>query len=303
MNTEQPRVSIIMSSYNHEQFVQKAIESAMNQTYKNIEFIVIDDGSKDDSPALLKSLQEKYGFYLECRTNHGLVKTLNYALKNLVTGKYVCILDSDDYFSLDKIEKQVKVLEENPECGLCYHPICFVDENNNIISTKIDERNARTGYIFEEFFKGDMHIPDGGVLIPLKVFEDVNYYDEDIPIEDYQLWFKILSKYPVCYINEQLTYYRKHSDQVSNNEYKMLLWEIQLIDRWQFHPLYAKAAPYIYNRWFAKLALFDKKLALKYLFKSLKYRMTYTNKHFYKGLRRLLFYWNQIQIKHSAKGI
>ena len=289
MNTEQPKVSIIMSSYNHVKFVEKAVLSAVNQTYKNIEFIVIDDGSKDDSPVLLKSLQEKYGFYLECRTNHGLVKTLNYALKNLATGKYVCILDSDDYFALNKIEKQVALLEQNPQCGLCYNPIYYVDENDKIISDAIDPKNTKTGYIFEEFFRGDAHIPDGGVLIPMEVFKDINYYDEDVPLEDYQLWFKILSKYPVYYINEHLTYYRSHSSNVSNNEHKMLLWEIQVTDKWTSHPIYEQSKPYLFNRWFAKFAKYDKKKALGYLPEILKYKITYINKNFYKGLRRLLF--------------
>jgi alpha-1,3-rhamnosyltransferase len=286
-----PLVTIIMSSYNHEKFVEKAVLSAVNQTYQNIQFIVIDDGSKDNSPAILQKLQEQYGFYLECRTNHGLVKTLNYALKNLTTGKYVCILDSDDYFVLDKIEKQVAMLELHPECGLCYSPLFYIDANDTLLSDAIDEKNTKTGYIFEEFFRGDAHIPDGGVLIPLHVFQEIGYYDEDVALEDYQLWFKILSKYPACYINQHLTYYRTHATNVSNNEHQMLLWEIQVIDKWKEHPVYDKSKPYLFNRWFAKFAKYDKKEAIKYLFLILGYKMTYTNKNFYKGLRRLFLYW------------
>ena len=94
-----PLVSIIMSSYNHEKYIETAILSALNQTYKNIELIVVDDGSKDNSASILKQLKEKYNFYLEIRENNGLVKTLNYILKNLVHGKYVCVLDSDDYYA------------------------------------------------------------------------------------------------------------------------------------------------------------------------------------------------------------
>jgi glycosyltransferase involved in cell wall biosynthesis len=295
MKNDLSKVSIVMSSYNHEKFVEKAVVSAITQTYQNIELIVIDDGSTDGSVAILKALQEKYNFYLECRENHGLVKTLNYALKNLVTGKYVCILDSDDYFREDKIEKQVKVLEANPQCGLCYNPLYYIDTNNNIISDKIDPKNRRTGYIFEEFFRGDAHIPDGGVLIPLKVFQEINYYDEDVALEDYQLWFKILSKYPVCYINEHLTYYRTHETNVSNDEYKMLQWEIQVIDKWKEHPVYEKSKPYLFTRWFAKYAKYDKIQALNYFFKSIPYVKTYVNKEFYKGIRRTLFYWRKLK--------
>lgn len=286
-----PLVTIIMSSFNHEEFVEKAVLSAVNQTYKNIQFIVIDDGSKDNSPAILQKLQDQYNFYLECRTNHGLVKTLNYALKNIATGKYVCVLDSDDYFVLDKIEKQVAMMELHPECGLCYSPLYYIDANDTLISDVIDEKNTKTGYLFEEFFRGDFHIPDGGVLIPLRVFQEIGYYDEDVVLEDYQLWFKILYKYPACYINKHLTYYRTHSSNVSNNEHQMLLYEIQVVDKWKEHPIYEKSKPYLFNRYFAKFAKYDKKRAIEYLFLILQYKMTYANKNLYKGLRRLLFSW------------
>jgi len=295
MKNNSPKVTIIMSSYNHEKFVEKAIMSALNQTYQNIELIVIDDGSTDNSPEILKKLQKAHAFHLECRRNHGLVKTLNYALKNIATGKYVCILDSDDYFHETKIEKQVVTLEKNPNCGLCYSPLYYIDANDNIISDTIDSKNTLTGYIFEEFFRGDAHIPDGGVLIPLKVFEDINYYDEDIELEDFQLWFKILEKYPACYINEHLTYYRTHATNVSNDEYKMLKWEIQVIDKWREHPVYGKSKPYLFNRWFAKFAKYEKLTAINYLCKVLPYKITYTNKDFYKGLRRLLFNWSNLK--------
>lgn len=290
-NSIEPLVSVIISSYNHDKFIKKAIVSVIEQTYSNIELIVVDDGSTDCTASILKTLQEEYNFYLEIRENHGLVKTLNYMLKKLVKGKYVCILDSDDYFHPTKILKQVTTLQDNPDCGLCYNPIYYINAEDQIISDTIDEKNTHTGYIFEKFFRGDAHIPDGGVLIPMKVFHDVNYYDENIELEDYQLWFKILSKYPICYINELLSYYRVHSTNVSNDEYKMLLWEKQVIDTWQDHPVYTKSIPHIFNRWFAKFAKYDKKMALHYLQKILIYKHTYTNKNFYKGIRRLIFTW------------
>lgn len=290
MNTQHPKVSIVMSSYNHAAYITEAIESAVHQTYENIELIVIDDGSTDHSEGILKELQEKYGFYLELRTNHGLVATLNYALKNIIKGKYVCILDSDDYWALDKVEKQVAKMESNPHCGLCHTPVYFIDKNSQVTSD-YNQPTKKEGDIFEELLMGKTNIADGGVMVPATVYEEVGYYDESIPLEDYQLWFKILAKYPACYIDEHLAYYRVHDSNTSNDEQKMLGWEEMVITQWTEHPSFQKAKPEIYLRWFSKYAKYDKIKAIKYLFGIMGYAQIYTHKNFYKGMKRLFFYY------------
>lgn len=290
MNTNNPKVSIVMSSYNHAPYIAEAIESAVHQTYDNFELIVIDDGSKDNSPRILQELQTKYNFYLECRTNHGLVPTLNYALKNLATGKYICILDSDDYWALDKIRKQVAMMEANPHCGLCHTPAYFINKNSQIVSD-YNQATKKEGDIFEDLLMGKTNIADGGVMVPAAIYKEVDYYDESIPLEDYQLWFKILAKYPACYLNEHLAYYRIHESNTSNDEKKMLLWEEMVINQWKEHPSFAKAKAEIYLRWFSKYAKNDKIKALKYLLEIIGYKQIYTHKNFYKGIKRLLFYY------------
>lgn len=289
MMNKESKVSIVMSCYNHVNFVREAVESAVHQTYKNIEIIIIDDGSTDGSQNILTELQEQYGFYLELRTNHGLVATLNYALQNLVKGKYICILDSDDYWALDKIEKQITHLQKYPNAGLCHTPVFFVNEKSEVISD-YNQQTQKEGDIFELFLMGKTNIADGGVMVPLRVYQEVGYYDESIPLEDYQLWLKILSKYPACYLDEHLAYYRVHSNNTSNDEYKMLGWEEQVLAGWKAHPAFERAKPYIYLRWFSKFALYDKKKAFKYLLQIVSEPYIYTKKEFYKGMKRWIFY-------------
>jgi len=291
MPNKEPLVSIIVSSYNHEKYVEESILSAVNQTYTNIELIVIDDGSKDSSPQKLLKLQKEHGFYLELRKNHGLVKTLNYILKNIAKGKYICVLDSDDYYALNKIEEQVKTMLQHPKAGLCYSPLQMVDKDSNLLPSEVNPNNTKSGYLFEDFFMGKCHIPDGGVLIPLNVFKTIGYYDEDVELEDYQLWFKILDKYPAIYLDKKLCFYRTHENNVSNNELKMLNWEREVIKKWENHPIYTKAAPYILTRWFAKYSRYNKIVAFKIFLQLLQYPQTYTNKNLYKGVKRFLFYW------------
>lgn len=286
---ELPKISIVMSCYNHASYVREAIESAVRQTYANIELIVIDDGSQDESPRILRELEARYGFYLEVRENHGLVATLNYALQNLVTGEYVCILDSDDYWALDKVEKQFEYFRQHPECGLCHTPVYFVNEKSEVISD-YNQPTTKEGEIFELFLMGKTNIADGGVMVPLKVYQEVGFYDESIPLEDYQLWLKILSRYPACYLDQHLAYYRIHDNNTSNDEIKMLGWEEQVIEQWKEHPLFVKAKPHIYLRWFSKYAKYEKKKSWKYLRDIVRTPWIYTQKEFYKGLKRLAFY-------------
>lgn len=279
-----------MSSYNHAPYVVQAIESVINQTYHNIEFFVIDDGSTDESPRILNELQKKYGFYLECRTNHGLVPTLNYILQNLVTGEYVCGISSDDFWEYGKIEKQVALLNKHPECGFCHSSMYLIDKNNQIsLPTKTKIR--KEGNLFEELLRGKINIGAPSVMIPFFIYKEMNFYNESIPIEDYQFWLKVLSKYPVCYIDEPLVYYRTHGFNMSQNSTKMLEAEQLVIKEWEHHPSFLQAKADIYLRWFSEYAKLDKKKALQCLIAVMDNPKIIFHRNFYKGMKRVLFYW------------
>ena len=100
MNKNSPLVSVIISCFNHQDFIHPCIESVVRQTYTNFELIVFDDGSSDNSPVILEQLSRQYGFYFQAHENIGLSKTLNKALA-MAKGKYVSPLGSDDMLLLD----------------------------------------------------------------------------------------------------------------------------------------------------------------------------------------------------------
>ena len=103
-NNEKPLVSVVIPCYNHEKFVQDCIQSVIDQTYENIELIIIDDGSKDNSVKVIQELADKYGFTFIHRPNKGLSATLNEGIR-LSKGKYFSAIASDDILFLEKIEK------------------------------------------------------------------------------------------------------------------------------------------------------------------------------------------------------
>ncbi len=109
-------VSVIIPSYNHRQYVAQAIESVLDQSWPHIDLIVIDDGSTDGSPEVIRRLHERRGgFRFVARENRGLLKTLNEGLA-MARGDFFCELASDDYFPSDSIEKRVLYFQQHPDC-------------------------------------------------------------------------------------------------------------------------------------------------------------------------------------------
>ena len=138
------KVSVLIPCYNHQDFVSQTINSVMNQTFSDFELIVIDDGSKDNSVAIIKELQNKFKFKFISRHNKGLVPTVN-ELISLSTGKYYVIFASDDVMLPNRLERQVGFLDSNLEFGMCHSGCEWIDEQGKFI--KKDCNLNPSGYV------------------------------------------------------------------------------------------------------------------------------------------------------------
>ncbi len=208
-----PLVSIIVPSYNHEHFIEQCINSIVNQSYKNYELIVIDDGSSDNSRTILNTLQKKYHFTLILQDNIGLSRTLNKGIQNHVSGKYFTFCASDDYWLPEKLEKQVFFMEQNPDIPMCYGKAYLVDNANNVIQelTTAINNNLKGGYIFKDIILMNFH-PPVNYLFRRSIYDEVGYYKEDIFTEDLYMNLRVSNKYKIGYIDEYLIYYRVNQD-------------------------------------------------------------------------------------------
>lgn len=250
MKKYKPLVTFVIPSYNHIKYVEKSIKSVCEQTYENLEVIVIDDGSTDRSHELITKLQQKYGFIYAHRANKGLIKTLNEALE-IAKGEYFCWGGSDDIFLKDKVEKQVEFFETNPDFVLCYGRMVFIDENGNIIKEAKTKYN-KSGYIFDQLmYRCFITLPT--VMVKTDILKEFGF-DSNYFLEDYPLWLKIAKKYKIGFLDEQLTYYRLHGSNVSNNLDKMVIEVNRILDLWQNEHIYQKAISYWYYRWFCDLS-------------------------------------------------
>ncbi len=265
---KQHLVTVVIPSYNHSKYIEKAIVSVFEQTYNNIELIVIDDGSTDESNKIISELANNYKFQYIHRENKGLIKTLNEAL-DLAHGKYFTMLGSDDYFDKYKIEKQVEFFEQNKDCALCYGNVTYINRDDKVLK-KGKTKHFKSGYIFKDLlFKNFIPLPS--VMIKTAIVREVGGFDERFFLEDYPLWLKIAKNYKIGFIKDSLTFYRLHDTNVSSNLIRMIKEVEAILKDWQDEPEYKKSINKLYLRWFNDLSKTDMvNEAKEYMYKSIK---------------------------------
>lgn len=187
------KVSIISGAYNVEKTLEKSINSILDQSYKNWEFIICDDGSNDKTLEILNTYKKKYPdkfLILKNERNLGLNKSLNKCL-NYVTGTYIARHDLDDYSKSDRLEKQVNYLEMNPEISLVGTNMEYMDEEGVWGRSQVVMSPTK-----KNFIKGTPFC-HATIMLRNTVFEKVNGYSEKayaLRVEDYELWFRVYSK-------------------------------------------------------------------------------------------------------------
>ena len=206
-----PLVSVIIPCYNHEKFVSQALQSVFDQTYTNIELIVIDDGSKDNSVNIIKKIQENHEFTFVSQENSGVCKTLNKAIA-MSKGKYVALLASDDYWDLTKIAKQVDCLELHPNSEFCFTQAKEFDDKN-IKYSKIFPKNLLTGKVLNQVFLRQ-HVPAGSMMFSRQLFDKLNGFDENLKEEDWDFVIRSAAETEFSAVSEPLFYYRSHETNI-----------------------------------------------------------------------------------------
>jgi len=181
-----------MSVYNGQKYLRQAIDSVLNQSFRDFEFIIIDDGSTDKSPQILAKYQNKDSrIRVVHQRNLGLTKSLNKAIK-LARGKYLARIDADDLAYDSRFEKQVRFLEKHPKIGLIGSRVNIIDEKGKIIgklSYPIEDHVIRKHLIWHNPF---CH---SSVMLRKEVIKKTGSYSESfICAQDYDLWMRI-SKY------------------------------------------------------------------------------------------------------------
>jgi cellulose synthase/poly-beta-1,6-N-acetylglucosamine synthase-like glycosyltransferase len=231
---EHPLVTIIVVSYNHSQYIKENLDSIKAQTYENIQLIVGDDASADNSAEIFKEWLNENNYPADKNfhtQNTGFAAMLNECIE-LAKGKYVKILAADDFLHPDSIKKCVEKLEIlGEEYGMVFSNTHAIDDKSSIIEDFADYNllgNINPSVFAEELIKGN-RIAALTVLIRLKVIKETGKYDTKFIVEDYYRWLKISEKYLIGYLPEKLAYYRLHSGNISKTKLEKINLETLIL--------------------------------------------------------------------------
>lgn len=252
-------VSVIIPAYNHEKYIQETIESIINQTYQNIELIILDDGSKDSTWEKIQELKDKCEkrfarIHFETKENEGTCKTLN-KLISLSEGEFIYLIASDDVAKPNAIELELDFLRNNQDYALCVGDNEYIDINSNscikdgsktfaesyqkIKGFKLTDEKFGT---YNTIYTGN-YIPNG-YLIRKSIFKKVDLFTPEAPLEDYYLMMQIAKYSKMKFINRVLFSYRIHQTNTMKNlekvhfmNQKTLEYENKLLENINFSGL------------------------------------------------------------------
>jgi len=209
-----PLVSVIIPAYNRSWLTVKTVESVLNQTYRPIEIIVVDDGSTDDTREQLSRYADKIQYVY--KENGGACSARNAGLR-LAKGTYVGFLDCDDLYHPEKVGHSIRYLEERPQMGFVHTAADFIDEGGAVVGGYDHPKSRQQGWITRRFILGN-HICNSTPLIRRLCLEKVGAFDETIfTPADWDLWLRLSAVYQVGYIPRRLTQYRVSQSYVFKN--------------------------------------------------------------------------------------
>lgn len=213
-------VSIILPTYNRAHCIKKAVESVLRQTYSQWELLVVDDGSTDDTEAIVAAYaasDHRVRYYRQL-SNKGVSAARNEGIRQ-TRYDYIAFQDSDDVWHADKLEKQMRVFSENPDVGLVYCAIQGTRQDGTPVRIPDDamERQILSGNLYKLLLQGNV-IDAPSVVMQRKCLEQCGGFDETLScLEDWELFLRISKVYKIGYVDETLVDSDFHNEGVSSH--------------------------------------------------------------------------------------
>lgn len=204
-------VSVIIPTYNRADYLRDAVESALAQTFRNFEILIVDDGSTDCTSEVAASYRGKARYLTQ--QNSGPAAARNNGIRN-AAGRYIAFLDSDDVWLPEMLSRQISMFQANPTAGLAATGYRLMDAEQQISDAIIMDRKeleaARKGDHYKNFFA------TSGVMVKKECFQSVGLFNENLDFaEDWDMWLRILQHYGFVYLPEVLMHYRVHPAKIS----------------------------------------------------------------------------------------
>ena len=205
-----PKISVVMPVYNSERYLREAIDSILAQTFSDFEFIIIDDGSQDSSPDIVRSYTDKRIRFYQNEHNMGVAATLNRGL-DLASGEYIARMDSDDISLPERFEKQIVYLETYPDIAVCGTNVRFFGAKRGIHICSDTPEQMRVDLLFNSC------LAHPSVMMRGNLFREygLRYEEQFNGIEDYAMWVSISQKFKLGCVQDILLEYRIHPKQIT----------------------------------------------------------------------------------------
>ena len=280
-----PLVSIVAPCYNAEKYLEEAIKSIFGQEYPNFEVIIVDDGSSDNSIAMLKQLQNTYDFQLYTQANQGVSAALNHGLR-YAKGEYVSTPDLDDIMLPQSLKVRAEYLDKHPNVGCVGALIIYMDSEGKTL--KQQQRDQIRVYTFDQILSRAVVIGAPTALYRMSAMRNAGFYAPNLRVQDFQMTLRIarlgyeIHELPVC-----VTRYRRHPNNLSR-KYKVLLQaDLEAIAPYLSHPGYQSGRTQLVNKALKYAVIEDKKEAWK-LLRSIPWR--HLNRTSFRRLKRLMLH-------------
>lgn len=214
------RVSVCIPTYNSAKHLKSAIQSVLDQTYKDFELIIVDNNSSDNTFDIVSSYSDPRVYYLKNPLTVSMAENWNICVK-AAKGEYVCLLHADDTYLSELLQNEVEVMSKDPEIGYVYSGVNFIDEQGKITNSSLPYNSDLVKQGMEQFqrhiFGNYLYCPS--VMVKRQCYEKVGAYNPELKyLVDWDMWLRIaLSSYKVAYIAKLLANYRMHQGSVSSS--------------------------------------------------------------------------------------
>jgi glycosyltransferase involved in cell wall biosynthesis len=214
-----PNVSVVIPTYNSAHLLDDALQSVLEQTYKDFEIIVVDDGSTDNTAEVISKYDDKLRYFRV--DNGGPAKARNYGISKS-TGKYIAFLDADDKWLPTKLEKQMNMFEQNPEFGMVFTENSLFDARGIYKNSLGKDRLLKGNNLAQNIFLYS-NIGTPTVMVRKDVFDAIGLFEESmVQAEDDNMWIRIAANYQVGFIDGSLVQVRDHSHRLTRTDKNLI---------------------------------------------------------------------------------
>jgi len=223
-----PLISVIIPTFNNETTIGETINSVLNQTWKNLELIVVNDGSQDSTLDIINSIADSR-IKVFSYPNAGVAASRNRGISQ-AKGEFISFLDADDLWTIDKLETQLKALQENPQAAVAYSWTDHIDRNNQFL--RGGSRHLLNGDVYAELLKSNFVASGSNILVRAQALKEVGDFNKSLtPAEDWDMYLRLASRYHFVAVPSPQILYRITSTSASSNVFKMEAVCLQIIEQ------------------------------------------------------------------------